>query len=209
MPPPLRKLVVPSPTPLEVALPGIPLIPEVVDTTREARLRGVLEILGNGGRVSDVKRAITKQFAVTPDQVDRDIKDVQDEVSAQHASGASIDAVILQVKLRHHLRSRHFHALAVEPIPEQVFEAPGPNEAQPLEGAYFRPLTPGERASHVQARKNAADVAHRADEAIVDLYGRQSKKWAKNPSVAIQINNNVGGASPDELEVLRRLGMGE
>lgn len=216
MPPPLRKVVVSTQEPALVAaevplLPEIviPEVPEVADTTREARLQRILEILGNGGRITDVKRTITKEFAVTPDQVDRDVKDVQDEVQAQHANQASIDAVILQVKLRRHLRSRHFHALAMEPIPEKVFEAPGPDELDPMKGAFMRPLTPGEKASHMQARKNAADIAHREDEGIVELYGRQSKKWAKNPSVAIQINNNVGGATADELEVLRRLGMGE
>lgn len=188
------------------APPPPPDVPELVDVDRDRRQRRILTLLACGTREKEIVRSIAKEYGVRPAQVQQDMEDVRAEVRRHLDDEGAIDAVVLGAAARLHDMAHRFTELALAPIEDRVREVPGPNADDPDQGAVYRPLTPGERASEVGARANAANTAIRANEALTKLIGRRSARWSEKPSAVVV--TSVEGLSAEDRELLRSLGMG-
>jgi hypothetical protein len=189
-------------------LPNIPDVPVVQDVERDERLRRILVLWGSGATEAQVRKSVIREFAVTPEQVSRDLGDLRDELRSRLDDEGAIDLVMYGAAARANDVVDRFHRLAVEPLPDHVLQVPSENPDNPMgPGAVWRPLTPAEQASLINAKAAAARVAIHALDFQTKLLGRRSQRWADKPSNVIQIAVGKDGLTEQEAELLRTLGM--
>jgi hypothetical protein len=186
----------------------IPDVPVVQDVDRDERLRRILVLWGSGATESQVRKSVIREFAVTPEQVSRDLGDLRDELRSRLDDEGAIDLVMYGAAARANDVVDRFHRLAVEPLPDHVLQVPSENTDDPTgPGAVWRPLTPAEQSSLINAKAAAARVAIHALDFQTKLLGRRSQRWADKPSNVIQIAVGKDGLTEQEAELLRTLGM--
>lgn len=188
--------------------PPAPQVLEVEDPERDDRLRRVLELLACGTPDTSIWRSLQREYAVTLPQAKADYADVRDRVRQHLDSDGAVDGVMLGAMARLQGLIQRFHNLALTEIPERTLEVPGADPDSPENGAIYRPLSSGERASEIGARVAAGGLALKANTALTQLVGRRSQRWADKPSTVLQINT-IGNLSIEDQALLRSLGMAQ
>jgi len=190
------------------AEPTLPSVPVVQDFDRDERLRRILVLWGAGSSETQLRKTIMREFAVTPEQVNRDLGDLRDELRAKLDDEGSIDVVMFTAAARANDVVQQFHQIATAPIPDRVLQVPSENPDDPTgPGSVWRPMTPSEQASMVNAKAAAARVAIHALDFQTKLLGRRSQRWADKPANVVQIAVGKDGLTEQEAELLRTLGM--
>lgn len=188
--------------------PTLPSVPVVQDFDRDERLRRILVLWGAGSSETHLRKTIMREFAVTPEQVSRDLGDLRDELRKNLDDEGSIDVVMYTAAARANDVVQQFHQIATTPIPDRVLQVPSENPDDPTgPGSVWRPLTPSEQASMVNAKAAAARVAIHALDFQTKLLGRRSQRWADKPANVVQIAVGKDGLTEQEAELLRTLGM--
>jgi hypothetical protein len=183
-------------------------VPEVVDTSRDARLQRLAELWASGDSEARVVRTVVKEFAVTPAQVRLDLGDLRDELRRQLDDEGAIDRTMAWAAARSREMAERFRDMALEPIPTRILQFPSPDPDNPHgEGAVYRDLTPAEYSALMTARTAAGRMALASLEFNTKLLGRRSARWADKPSNVIAIAVNKDGLSEADMELLRTLGM--
>lgn len=198
----------PRPRPPAVAPTPMPEVPEVVDTTRDARVRRVLDLLACGSPEATIARTVAREFSVSLEQGKIDYADTRDMVRAHLDNEGAIDGVMVGAMARLHMLVQEFLGLALEPVPSRALDTLGTNPDDPEEGALYRPLTVAERSTAVATKARSAEIALKANDALTALVGRRSQRWAPKPANVIQIGGGEG-LSPEDRELLKALGMSE
>lgn len=188
--------------------PTLPTVPVVQDFDRDERMRRILVLWGAGTSETQLRKVIMREFAVTPEQVSRDLGDLRDELRARMDDEGSIDMVMFTAAARANEMVQQFHQIATNPLPDRVLQVPSENPDDPTgPGAIWRPVTPSEQASLVNAKASAARVAILALDFQTKLLGRRSQRWADKPANVVQISVGKDGLTEQEAELLRTLGM--
>jgi hypothetical protein len=182
---------------------------EVIDHTRDERLKRILVLWSGGANEVQIVRTIAREFPVTPDQVRLDFGDVRDELRRQLDDESNVDMLMVTAagKAREHME--HFADLALEPLPDRVLHVPSADPSNPHgEGAVYRDLTPGEKASLINAKAAAGRTSLAFLDFSTKLLSRRSVRWADRPSNVI-IVGSVGkdGLTDEERTLLQQLGM--
>lgn len=189
--------------------PAAAQVLEVVDHTRDERLKRILTLWSGGANEVQIVRTIVREFPVTPDQVRLDFGDVRDELRRQLDDESNVDMLMVTAagKAREHME--HFAELALEPLPDRVLHVPSADTSNPHgEGAIYRDLTPGERASLINAKAAAGRTSLAFLDFSTKLLSRRSVRWADRPSNVIVVGS-VGkdGLTEEERTLLQQLGM--
>lgn len=188
-----------------VPAPKLPVI-EVQDEEAEEWMKKAMILMSAGLTRQDVVTRLVKEHAVDAPTARAAYDAAADRIREHLDSEGAIDTVMYTAAGRLHDMSDRFYRAAMAPIPEQVVDVLGPDADAPLDGAVWRPLRPGERASEMAARAQAAKVSISAMGSLTKIVRRRSKRWVDQPSVlvATQINN---GLDPDTFELLQKLKM--
>lgn len=203
-----RRTMPPMNPPVPTPIAPEPVL-EVVDTTRDERLKRILVLWSGGANEVQIVRAIVREFPVTPDQVRLDFGDVRDELRRQLDDESNVDMLMVTAagKAREHME--HFADLALQPLPDKVLHVPSNDPSNPHgEGAIYRELTPGEKSSLINAKAAAGRTSLAFLDFSTKLLSRRSVRWADKPSSVIVVGS-VGkdGLTDEERALLQQLGM--
>lgn len=192
-----------------------PVLPDTTDADaeQEERIRVVFERLAIGHNEKSILRQLQRMFAVTHAQAKADFDDAARMLRAQLDDEGAIDGVVAGALARLQILQRRFCDLALEPIPLRIREVPAPMPADPNEpydpdgpGSTWRSLTPGEYASAVGARAVSAKVALNTNQALVQISGRRSTRWAEKPALVV-VQSAGSGFTKEEAEFLKGIGV--
>ena len=164
MPPANRSALLLSPR------PPPPVREEYEDPQKEERAIVTIEMLSTGQVEKTVVRHLVRAYAIPPAQARAEYAEAVAQLQKHLDDEGAINAVHAGALARIQILQRRFLEIALEPIFPRVREVPGSDPDNPDgAGAIWRMLTPGEHASAVGARAQAAKVSLQANEVLVKI----------------------------------------
>jgi hypothetical protein len=182
---------------------------EVIDYTRDERMKRILTLWSGGANEVQVLRTICKEFPVTPDQVRMDFGDVRDALRRELDDESNVDMLMVTAAGKAREMQEEFVGLALQPLPDKVLHVPAADPSDRHgEGAIYRDLTPAETAALINAKAAAGRTALASLDFGTKLLSKRSVRWADKPSNVIVIGTTgKDGLTDDERKLLQDLGM--
>jgi hypothetical protein len=180
------------------------------DVDRDDRMRRILVLWGSGANEAQIRKILIREFAVSPDQIGRDLGDLRDDMRRRLDDEGAIDLVMFSAAARANDMVDRFHHLATTPLPAKVLHVVSEDPDDPAgPGAIYRPLTPAEEAALINARAAAARTAIAALDFQTKLLGKRSPRWADKPSNVLAISVGKDGLTEQDVALLQSLGMAQ
>lgn len=205
---PRRTLSSAAPATPALAAHLMPIL-EVIDYTRDERMKRILTLWSGGANEVQVLRTICKEFPVTPDQVRMDFGDVRDALRRELDDESNVDMLMVTAAGKAREMQEEFVGLALQPLPDKVLHVPAADPSDRHgEGAIYRDLTPAETAALINAKAAAGRTALASLDFGTKLLSKRSVRWADKPSNVIVIGTTgKDGLTDDERKLLQDLGM--